>query len=217
MTTSYSAFYNSGLHAHAASVYTYNHPHDEDMEHENASHSSTGDLAYFPAASTYYNPPHNSTRAQSPSRAHGARSPSRKRRSSITSSASPVSSMKLARSPARAAGNAWHVANVASRSRSGSLISNVASEDNSMLGRMRSGSVGTRLRGRKPLTNQRPVALLFAPTPPPPSAPLPRLAVMYFTSSPPSRPSPPLPAQNATTPPGIWMGFGTIDEEMKEN
>lgn len=136
MTTSYSAFYKSGLHRHAASVYTYNHPNDNEMDHENASHSSTGDLAYFPAHSY-----HNTT-----SRAQNARSPSRKRRSSITSAASPVSSMKLAKSPARAAGNAWHMANIAAnspgRTRSGSL--NVASTDTSMLARMRSGSVGCR-------------------------------------------------------------------------
>jgi hypothetical protein len=40
--------------------------------------------------------------------------------------------MKLAKSPARAAGNAWHIANVAAsspRSRSGSLVQNVASEE----------------------------------------------------------------------------------------
>ncbi|KAF8196796.1 hypothetical protein K438DRAFT_1967799 [Mycena galopus ATCC 62051] len=232
MTTSYSTFYKSGLHAHAASVYTYNHPHDEDMEHENASHLSTGDLVYFAAGSTYHNDPHHASRAQSP------RSPSRKRRSSITSMASPISSVKLAKSPARAAGNAWHIAHVAAtspRSRSGSLVQNVACEDNSMLGRIRSGSIGTRLRGRKPLTNRRPIALLFAPTPPPPTAPLPalplcaparapltRLAIqpalpvadVFYTRSPVSpSPLPLSPSAEFHHPPG----FGPIDEEMKEN
>ncbi|KAJ6581149.1 hypothetical protein B0H19DRAFT_1369559 [Mycena capillaripes] len=233
MATNYSIFYKSGLHAHAASVYTYNHPRDEDMDHENASHSSTGDLVYFPAASAYHNPPVNTN-----SRAQNARSPSRKRRSSITSSASPVSAMKLARSPARAAGNAWHMAHLASnspgRSRSASL--NVASEDTSMLGRMRSGSVGSRLRTKKPLTNRRPVALLFAPTPPPPSAPLPALPLCAPARPPFSRlaiqpalpvagvfyqsPASPVPSSPSTEfyhAPGVWKGFSTIDEEMKEN
>ncbi|KAJ7355634.1 hypothetical protein DFH08DRAFT_933481 [Mycena albidolilacea] len=225
----YSAFLTSGLHAHAASVYTYTHPHDDDMDHENASHSSTGDLAYFPPASTYH---HTSSRAQSPPR---------KRRSSITSAASPMSPMKLAKSPARAAGNAWHIANVAAsspRSRSGSLVQNVASEETSMLGRIRSGSVGSRLRTRKPLTNRRPIALLFAPTPPPPSAPLPalplcaparpplsRLAIqpalrpadVFFTNTkPPVSPVPSSPSSEFYHAPGVWKSFGTIDE-MKEN
>ncbi|KAJ6469750.1 hypothetical protein C8R47DRAFT_1222816 [Mycena vitilis] len=211
MTSSYSSFYNSGFHAAAASVYTYTHPNDDD----NASLSATGDLVYFPAASS---------RPQSPTR---------KRRSSITSAMSPVSAMKLAKSPTRAAGNAWHIAHLAAaspgRSRSGSL--DVASEDTSMLGRMRSGSVGSRLRSKRPLTNRRPVAMLFAPTPPPPSAPLPalplcaparpplsRLAIQpalppadVFTTKPPASPLPSSPSLE------LYHAFNTIDEEMKEN
>ncbi|KAJ7746734.1 hypothetical protein DFH07DRAFT_832072 [Mycena maculata] len=226
----YSLFFSSGLHAPAATVYKYQHPVDDmHIDSENAPHSSTGDLAYFPPAS------HNFA-----SRSQTTRPPARKRRSSITSSASPVSSMKLAKSPARAAGNAWHIANVAShspsRSRSGSL--NVASEDTSMLGRMRSGSVGSRIRTKKPLTNRRPVALLFAPTQPPPSAPLPplplcaparpplsRLAIqppvlpvadVFYTN--PASPVPSSPSTECYHVPGVWPGFGTIDEEeMKEN
>ncbi|KAJ6485840.1 hypothetical protein C8R45DRAFT_998095 [Mycena sanguinolenta] len=227
MTTGYSTFYRSGLHAHAAAVYTYNHPQDEDMEHD-ASHSSTGDLAYFPAASTY----HNATVSR-------AQSPRRRRRSSITSSVAPMSSVKLAKSPSRAAGNAWHIAHVAAtspRSRSGSLVQNAASEDNSMLGRIRSGSIGVRLRGRKPLTNKRPVALLFASTPPPPSAPLPALPLCPPARAPLTRlaiqpalpvadvfytkPLAPVPSSDSAEfyhPPGVWKAFGAIDEEMKEN
>ncbi|KAJ7173574.1 hypothetical protein C8R46DRAFT_1083184 [Mycena filopes] len=224
MSTSYSAFYESGLHGHASSVYTHTHPRDDDMDH-------TADQVYFAAAAPYHI---TSSRA---------RSPPRKRRSSITSGASPVSAMKL-RSPARAAGNAWHIAHIAAvaaspgRSRSSSL--NVASEDTSMFGRMRSGSVGARLRTRKPLTNRRPVALLSAPTPPPPSAPLPalplcaparpplsRLAIQVpplppadaglYKGSNPASPVPSSPSTESYHPPGAWMAFGTIDEEMKEN
>ncbi|KAJ7830067.1 hypothetical protein B0H14DRAFT_3872758 [Mycena olivaceomarginata] len=215
-------FLTSGLHAHAASVYTYTHPHDDDMDHKNASHSSTGDLAYFPPASTYH---HTSPRAQSPPR---------KRRSSITSAASPMSPMKLAKSPARAAGNAWHIANVAAsfpRSRSGSLVQNVASEETR-------ASEAAAFRTRKPLTNRRPIALLFAPTPPPPSAPLPalplcaparpplsRLAIqpalppadVFFANTKlPVSPVPSSPSSEFYHAPGVWKSFGTIDE-MKEN
>ncbi|KAJ7132169.1 hypothetical protein C8R44DRAFT_730881 [Mycena epipterygia] len=235
MTNSpYSLFFSSS--AIGPSLYKHNHPADDDMDIENAPRSPvTGDLEYF-TASTYHTNPHNTT-----SRAQTARPPLRKRRSSITASASPVSSMKLAKSPARAAGNAWHIANVAanspSRSRSGSASMNVASEDTSMLGRMRSGSLGSRLRTKKPLTNRRPLALLFAPTPPPPSAPLPalplcaparpplsRLAIQpglppadVFCMSPVS-PVPSSPSMEYYHAPGVWSGFGAIDEEeMKEN
>ncbi|KAJ7460670.1 hypothetical protein FB451DRAFT_1371538 [Mycena latifolia] len=201
-----------------------------DMQHE-PPRSPTGDLAYFPTAPSYNNHSLNTT-------SRAARSPVRKRRSSITTAASPISSMKLAKSPARAAGNAWHIANVASnspgRSRSGST--NVASEDNSMLGRMRSGSMGSRIRTKKPLTNRRPLALLFAPTAPPPSTPLPalplsaparpplsRLAIqpalpvadVFYKS--PASPVPSSPSAECYHAPGAWMGFGAIDEEMKEN
>ncbi|KAJ7027932.1 hypothetical protein C8F04DRAFT_1121163 [Mycena alexandri] len=237
MSSSYSVFYKSGLHGHASSVYTYSHPRDDDMDHENPSHSATADLAYFAAAAPYHITSSNINNRV----AQGPRSPTRKRRSSLTSAASPVSALKL-RSPARAAGNAWHMAHMASspsRSRSGSL--NVASEGTSMLGRMRSGSVGARLRARKPLTNRRPVALLFAPTPPPPSAPLPALplcaparppfsrlaiqlpalpvadGVFYKPSAGPASPVPSSPSTEYYHAPGAWMGFGTIDEEMKEN
>ncbi|KAJ7113666.1 hypothetical protein C8R43DRAFT_1039638 [Mycena crocata] len=220
MTTLYSDFFASGLHAPAL----FQQPEDDVKQPED---DASGDLAYFP---TYNNVPHNST-----SKSTSARPPLRKRRSSITTSASPVSSMKLAKSPARAAGNAWHMANVVvntpSRSRSGSL--NVASEDTSMLGRMRSGSLGSRLRTvKKPLTGKRHAALLFAPTLPPPTAPLPalplcaparpplsRLAVQpvadIFTS--PASPVPSSPSTECYHAPGVWQGFGTIDEEMKEN
>ncbi|KAJ6561225.1 hypothetical protein DFH09DRAFT_1160801 [Mycena vulgaris] len=217
----YSPFFLSGLIQSNDPVHA--------MEHE-PPRSPTGDLAYFP---TYHNHSLNTT-----SRTQRARSPMRKRRSSITTAASPISSIKLAKSPARAAGNAWHVANVAahspSRSRSGST--NVASEDTSMLGRMRSGSLSSRLRAKKPLTSRRPLALLFAPTAPPPNAPLPalplcaparpplsRLAIQpalpvadVFYKSPVS-PVPSSPSTECYHAPGVWMGFGAIDEEMKEN
>ncbi|KAJ7493376.1 hypothetical protein B0H11DRAFT_2006201 [Mycena galericulata] len=226
----YSLFFSSGLHAPAASMYTYNHPVSDDMHTDNEN-SNKGDLAYFPS----HNSLHNAA-----SGSQNIRSPIRKRRSSITASASPVSSMKLAKSPTRAAGNAWHIAHVAShspgRSRSSSLALDVASEESSMLGRMRSGSVGSRIRTKKPLTNRRPVALLFAPTQPPPDAPLPALPLCAPARPPLSRlaiqpalpraadvffgPTSPVPSSPSTEcyhAPNVWASFGTIDEEMKEN
>ncbi|KAJ7623537.1 hypothetical protein FB45DRAFT_108491 [Roridomyces roridus] len=218
-TSPYSLFFSSGLYAAAASVYSTSRSHDEDMDH--APHDSTGDLAYFPAAAA-------------PSTRSAPLSPRpRKRRSSLTASASPMSAVKLAKSPSRSAGNAWYVANVAvphspARSRSGSL--NVASEDTSMLGRMRSGSIGSRIRTKKPLTNKRPVALLFAATQPAPSAPLPPLPLCAPARPPLTRlaiqlagPGPVLqPAADVFYPTKspVSPSFGPIDEdfdEMKEN
>nr|GAT56538.1 predicted protein [Mycena chlorophos] len=203
----YSLFFTSGLHYH---------PFDE-PEPENEPHSPV-------------------LKATA-----GPRSPvPRKRRSSLTAAVSPVSAIKL-KSPTRAAGNAWHIANVAahspSRSRSGSL--SVATEDSSMVGRMRSGSLTNRLRARKPLTSKRPVALLFAPTQPP-SAPLPdlpgaaqarppltRLTIQpqalpvpdVFHSAPagPVSPTPSSPSVDFYHPPGVWMGFNAIEEEMRDD
>ncbi|KAJ6624854.1 hypothetical protein B0H10DRAFT_2212277 [Mycena sp. CBHHK59/15] len=238
MTTSqYSSFFTSGLHAPAASVYTYNHPvldFDEDVVDPQV--TPPADFALY----------HNISLNTSTSRYaqnQNTRPFVRKRRSSITASASPVSAMKLAKSPARAAGNAWHMANVAagspSRSRSGSL--HVASEDTSMFGRMRSGSVGSNLRPRRKPVTSRP--LLFAPMLPPPTAPLPALplcapapagqrpplhrlatqpvlpvADVFYAS--PVSPVPSSPSAECYHAPGVWMGFGDngrIDEEMKEN
>ncbi|KAJ7281972.1 hypothetical protein C8J57DRAFT_1299033 [Mycena rebaudengoi] len=214
MYSPYSAFFDSGLHASAAAVYTYTHPHDDDDgEHPSAPYR----------------------RMQAPR----SPPPMRKRRSSITTAASPMNNFKLARSPARAAGNAWHMANVVasspSRSRSSSVATNVASEETSMLGRIRSNSIDVNLRlRRKPLT-RRNTAFLAAPALPPPTAPLPALplhapatkesprtpllrlamqppADVFFT---PASPVPSSPSAECYLPGGVWMG--QIDEEMKEN
>lgn len=93
------------------------------------------------------------------------------------------------------------------------------------------------LRTKKPLTNRRPVALLFASTQPPPNAPLPALPLCAPARPPLSRlaiqpvlppaadvfyqsaasPVPSSPSTECYHAPGVWAGFGTIDEEMKEN
>ncbi|KAL0569050.1 hypothetical protein V5O48_012919 [Marasmius crinis-equi] len=112
----------------------------------------------------------------------------RKRKSSLSVSTSPLTSL---RSPNRAAENALsfqrHLQGTPSRARSGS-INSVATESTSMLGRIsstvggrpRSGSLGTALRSR-----QRSIRSLPNNPLPPPTAPLP--------------PLPPLPS-NPTTP-----------------
>ncbi|KAJ7065369.1 hypothetical protein C8F01DRAFT_1125390 [Mycena amicta] len=200
-TSPYSLFFTSGLHAPAL----YSHDIDDDIQAENEPQS----------------PVKTALRSPGP----------RKRRSSITTATSPVSVIKL-KSPARAAGNAWHIANVAAhspRSRSGSV--NVASEDSSMIGRMRSGSLTNRLRSRRPLTSKRPVALLFTPTQPAPTAPLPALPLSAPARPPLSRltihPQPILPSPDVfySAPAGsptpssasAWMGFGVIEEEMRDD
>ncbi|KAF7309461.1 hypothetical protein MIND_00316900 [Mycena indigotica] len=211
----YSLFFNSGLHYH---------PIEDETDDENHPHSP---ILESPM-------PYTKT---------GLRSPiPRKRRSSITNAVSPVSAIKL-KSPTRAAGNAWHVAHNAAvnspRSRSGSL--NVASEESSMVGRIRSGSLSNRLRTRKPLTSKRPIALLFAPTQPPPNAPLPQVPlsaparppltrltiqpqpilpdadVFYSAPAGPVSPTPSSPSAEFYHGPGMWRGFGAIEEEMRDD
>ncbi|KAK0466703.1 hypothetical protein IW261DRAFT_1113410 [Armillaria novae-zelandiae] len=164
----------------------------------------------------------------------------RKRRSSL----SIGTSLNALKSPARNASNALqiqiHLQAPPSRSRSGSLSSvmgtlvenefqpSVASEGTSLVGRMRSGSVGTSLRPRRPIRRtQAP-----APSMPPPTAPLPELpscaADKPKITWPSRRPSPPdharLPLAQSLQPtsaaqPQPFRGEprGAIDEEMKEN
>ncbi|KAF7317711.1 hypothetical protein MKEN_00858900 [Mycena kentingensis (nom. inval.)] len=135
--------------------------------------------------------------------------------------------------------NAWHIANVAAQSpgRSRGNSFSVASEESSMLGRIRSGSLTNRLRSRKPLTSKRPVALLFAQQPPP-TAPLPALpldaparppltrltihpqpVVDVFSSAPvraiPVSPVPSSASAELYHGPGVWRGFAAIHEDSE--
>ncbi|KAK0501852.1 hypothetical protein EDD18DRAFT_751791 [Armillaria luteobubalina] len=164
----------------------------------------------------------------------------RKRRSSL----SIGTSINALKSPARNAGNALqiqiHLQVSPSRSRSGSLSSvmgtlvenefrpNVASEGTSLVGRIRSGSVGTSLRPRRPIRRTQ------APSPslPPPTAPLPELP-----SCAPDKPKITWPSRRLSTPdhtrqplvqslqptsaaqPQPFRGElkGAFDEGMKEN
>lgn len=113
----------------------------------------------------------------------------RRRRSSLTVG---TSAMNLIKSPSRAAGNALnlqrHLIASPGRSRSGSASSvmsigeeplrngNIASESTSLLGRMRSGSVGSVLKSRR-------IRRFPGPSFPPPSAPLPPLPSIPGTPS----------------------------------
>lgn len=168
----------------------------------------------------------------------------RKRRSSITLAASPMNAI---RSPARTAGAALHLQRHlpppppggfgGSRSRSGSLVQagelalglglggndvrNVACESTSLVGRMRSGSVGGLLRPR------RGVRKLTAPAVPPPTAPLPALPIPQAGQRMAFAPVPQAQVQVQGVPLGIKAktrarGLSVvqserIDEEMKEN
>ncbi|KAI6041879.1 hypothetical protein EDC04DRAFT_3139440 [Pisolithus marmoratus] len=97
--------------------------------------------------------------------AAGERPRMRRRRSSINIAASPMAAIK---SPSRNATSAFQRAGIVSpaRSRAGSV--NEASENNSLFGRLRSGSVSAMqtLRSRR-------VVRRTVPTAPPPTAPLP--------------------------------------------
>jgi len=111
----------------------------------------------------------------------GERPRLRKRRSSLTVATSPIAQIK---SPMRNANTAVQRQNtLGNRSRSGSASdygqsrsSGLATDGNSLIGRLRSGSVGTALRSRR---------VLHMPTAPPPSAPLPPLPMNL--SAPPNR------------------------------
>ncbi|KAH6915585.1 hypothetical protein BKA70DRAFT_464852 [Coprinopsis sp. MPI-PUGE-AT-0042] len=122
----------------------------------------------------------------------------RRRRSSLTVATSP---MNVIRSPIRTAGNALHLQRAISRSRSGSLASspptesvfnffgggqNEASHGTSLMGRLRSGSVGAALSHSRPPPPpgavhgrirrylRRTSSMTPGPAPaPPPTAPLP--------------------------------------------
>ncbi|KAG9224269.1 hypothetical protein CCMSSC00406_0004768 [Pleurotus cornucopiae] len=164
----------------------------------------------------------------------------RRRRSSLTVGMSPMNTIK---SPQRNAGAAMRFAHHSisisspSRSRSGSIgagngssmggiaadLFGVASQGTSLVGRMRSGSVGGALRPRRALrrglTNFVPAAA------PPPSAPLPPLPLLPFNANfNNSRPQQATPSSCLLEAPVIRsrdraysIDANTIDEEMKEN
>ncbi|KAJ7850023.1 hypothetical protein B0H14DRAFT_3452198 [Mycena olivaceomarginata] len=211
-------FLTSGLHAHAASVYTYTHPHDGDMDHKNASHCSTGDLAYFPPASIYH---HTSSRAQSPPR---------KRRTSITSAASPMSPMKLTKSPAapQAMRGTSPTSQPALRDPAAAVSSRTSParrpehpKRQRWVSSPHMEAVDQPTPHCPPLRTHPSALPLCAPARPP----LSRLAIQphcrqqMYSSPTQSSPSPPVPSSPSSEfyhAPGVWKSFGTIDE-MKEN
>ncbi|KAG6907492.1 hypothetical protein DXG01_008686 [Tephrocybe rancida] len=191
--TTYSAFFSSGLLAprHAASSYPhYDAPSpvspssplpDSDVD-------LNMDRDITPTPDSVYRPTATVTTAAAP------QPRLRKRRSSLTVGTSPMNAI---RSPARTAGAAlqlqMHLASP-SRSRSGSLstttsttadtynnigMGNIASENTSLVGRMRSGSVGAVLRPRRGV---RRLASVPAPAPPP-TAPLPAVPAILFSQA----------------------------------
>ncbi|KAF8159198.1 hypothetical protein B0H34DRAFT_796487 [Crassisporium funariophilum] len=184
----------------------------------------------------------------------------RRRRSSLTQATSPMNAI---RSPARTAGNALHLqrqlcttAGPASpRARSGSVSSgegmatsrygniSVASDSTSLIGRLRSGSVGSPPAAPVAFRHRRGVrrlhtAPLSAPAAPPPTAPLPALPSEHQQLRPSNVNSPALgwsvldaptktpsvPSTSSARARGLSVSSSTlggeehrIDEDMKEN
>ncbi|KAF8837362.1 hypothetical protein BDN67DRAFT_1004985 [Paxillus ammoniavirescens] len=102
---------------------------------------------------------------------NGDRPQMRRRRSSMNIGASP---MALIKSPARNAGAALQRSGIMSptRSRAASVSTNEASENNSLFGRLRSGSLGGVIN---PTFRTRRAVRRTVPLVPPPTAPLPAL------------------------------------------
>ncbi|RDB27694.1 hypothetical protein Hypma_003270 [Hypsizygus marmoreus] len=209
MTTTYSAFFSSGLLAPqnlSLSVPTYT-PYDGYDAPSPATPSSPlpdsdieldGDRENTPTPESLAHS-HFDSRSASTTSNTNTRPRLRKRRSSLTVGTNPITSI---RSPTRNAGAAlqlqMHLPTVASpsRSRSGSLSQTlnqnqnlnhnenevyargVATEATSLVGRMRSGSVGGALRPRRGV---RRLASVPAPTAPPPTAPLPAIPTLLLS------------------------------------
>ncbi|KAF5345241.1 hypothetical protein D9757_014073 [Collybiopsis confluens] len=90
----------------------------------------------------------------------------RRRRSSLTMATSPINAIK---SPARSAGNAMQFQRHLYASPGVPAVAVIASKGKSLLGRLRSGSVGSVLKSRRGIRR------VPGPSLPPPSAPLPPL------------------------------------------
>ncbi|KAF8240266.1 hypothetical protein L208DRAFT_1384742 [Tricholoma matsutake] len=201
---SYSAFFSSGLLAPPSTQYKFNYDKsspiipssslpDSDIEVD-TEHEDTPTRVLPPTPQL---PAQSSTRPRL-----------RKRRSSLTIRTSPMTAI---RSPTRNAGAALqlqlHLTTSPSRSRSGSFnranetgiyngggIGNIASESTSLVGRMRSGSVGSILRPRMAVRR-----LAFVPAPaPPPTAPLPAIPSLV-----------PAPSSKLNSPPPVSAPFSS--------
>ncbi|OCH84774.1 hypothetical protein OBBRIDRAFT_839456 [Obba rivulosa] len=115
----------------------------------------------------------------------------RRRRSSLTVQASPLTPLKSSTSMRNAASSFQRQSLLTTRARSGSDVSVMASsygstgaaeepsnQKSGILGRLRSGSIGTALKSRRTLRRAAP------PPPPPPSAPLPSVPLSIPPTSP---------------------------------
>ncbi|KAG6812554.1 hypothetical protein H0H87_009723 [Tephrocybe sp. NHM501043] len=194
--TTYSAFFSSGLLAprHATHAYPYydapspvlpSSPlYDSDAELDMDREITPTPESFQRSAPAVTTSPNTVVVASQPRL--------RKRRSSLTICTTPMNAI---RSPSRNAGAAlqlqMHLPNP-SRSRSGSVsttsstgsemynrigMDNVASESTSLVGRMRSGSVGAVFRPRRGIRR-----LSSVPAPvPPPTAPLPAVPMVLFS------------------------------------
>jgi hypothetical protein len=185
MTTAYSSFFSSGLLAA---------PHNLSRNASNVSPSLRSASDVLDDISDM-ELDRDRSKTPTPAPVNVAPQPRlRRRRSSLTTGTSSMNSIK---SPTRAAGNALHFqrhlysastsVTSSNRSRSGSASSamslsigeeklshskDVATENNSLMRRLRSGSVGSVLKSR------RTVRRVPGPSCPPPSAPLPPLPAL---------------------------------------
>ncbi|CAL1713899.1 unnamed protein product [Somion occarium] len=215
MATYYSAFFSSGLLANSNDPFARPSTPETATPRSNATNLSEDTTPTATSSSSTYTLSSIVETAPSPAPVL------RRRRSSITLGASPVSSIK-ARSSANTAQKLHTLMSASSgqgsmrlRARAGSVhesvfsrvavAANDATEGNSLMGRLRSGSIGTALRPRRQLRKT-------LPAPPPPTVPLPALppcppmltlnipsSTGFSSSQPPSTPRRPLTHRSRTT------------------
>ncbi|KAG6860004.1 hypothetical protein C0995_000648 [Termitomyces sp. Mi166 len=173
----YSAFFSSGL---LASRNTAHPPYDYDASSPVLPSSPLSDSDIEPDTDRESTPtPDNISRAAPVPAAPRPRL--RKRRSSLTVGTSPMNAIRSPQRNASAALQLQMHLSSPSRSRSGSLsamgTNNIASQSTSLVGRMRSGSVGAALRPRRIVRR-----LVSVPAPaPPPTAPLPAVPPLFVS------------------------------------
>ncbi|CAL1713900.1 unnamed protein product [Somion occarium] len=197
MATYYSAFFSSGLLANSNDPFARPSTPETATPRSNATNLSEDTTPTATSSSSTYTLSSIVETAPSPAPVL------RRRRSSITLGASPVSSIK-ARSSANTA-QKLHTLMSASSGQGSMRLRARAGSVHDLMGRLRSGSIGTALRPRRQLRKT-------LPAPPPPTVPLPALppcppmltlnipsSTGFSSSQPPSTPRRPLTHRSRTT------------------
>ncbi|KAK7676652.1 hypothetical protein QCA50_020396 [Cerrena zonata] len=184
MATYYSSFFSSGLLASANDPFAHPQTPEANTPRSNTTPLPDETTPTAPSTTTSYTLP---SLPESNSNAQVSAPVLRRRRSSITLGASPVTSIKARGSAVSTAqkhhsllNNASSQGSLRSRARAGSLHESMfsrvsvaapgdAAETKGLVGRLRSGSIGTALRPRRHMRKP------TMPAPPPPTAPLPAL------------------------------------------